>query len=175
MKPYMSLLIMMSIIFWSCNELEMDNEHVVKNLSKNGKNAPELLIGEWELVKFAFTADGKKISNEKDISDLALMWGDKVLQISYDDPLQYIKDAPSDLFGPFHIMNSYHFYSISGNRITFSRYSDNTFGIDIHITDEGHNVLNALKNTYSFVIKGDELIIYFIGEENRNLLILKKR
>jgi len=178
MKTREFLIVMVTIVCWSCQSAmdgkEMDIELVVKNLSINGNNDPALLIGEWELFKFAYTANGEKISNERDIADLALLWGDKVLRISYEDPLQYIKDAPPDLFGPFYILNSYHFYSISDNKMTFSKYSDSTFGIDIHITDEGFNVLNALKNTYSFVIQGNELIIYFTGMEDRNLLILKK-
>ena len=46
---------------------------------------------------------------------------------------------------------------------------------EIQYTDDEIAVFDALKNTYSFVIKGNELIIHFTKAENRNLLILKKR
>ena len=39
---------------------------------------------------------------------------------------------------------------------------------------EEETLSTALMNAYSFVIKGDELIIYFTGAEDKNVLIFQK-
>jgi len=143
----------------------------------NGSIDPELLVGEWEFIKFAYTADGKIISNEKTISKLSVVNHPhtKIMKILNDDPMQYISEAIPDLSGPWVFMNNYLFYSISNNLMNFSRLSDHSYAIDLHVTDEGKEVLNALKAAYSFVIKGNELIIHFKRIENKNLIILQKR
>ena len=99
----------------------------------------------------------------------------KIMEIRDDDPNQYISEAPSGLTGPWMFLNRNHFYSISGNLMSFSKFSDSMYQLMLHETDEGYEVLNALMNAHSFVIKGNELIIYFTGVDNKNLLILKKR
>ncbi|MDR2586493.1 MAG: hypothetical protein LBC84_09835, partial [Prevotellaceae bacterium] len=75
---------------------------------------PELLIGEWELVEFAYTADGKSISNERTISMLSAInsHSTKNLMIKDEDPFQYMSDAPLDLFGPWVFLNKYLFFAI---------------------------------------------------------------
>jgi hypothetical protein len=59
----------------------------------------------------------------------------------------------------------------------YSKYGEGhpVYAINLTRTDEILDVEFALKNTYGFIIKDDELIIYFTGEENKNLLIIKKR
>jgi hypothetical protein len=44
----------------------------------------------------------------------------------------------------------------------------------IELTGEELKVYNALENAYSFIIKNDELFIYFTANTNKNLLILEK-
>jgi len=171
-------IMMLTIACFSACEKEPKDEHTIaSNLAKKGKTDPKLLIGEWEFVGFAYTADGKRVSKVKDV--LKVVTDDfpysKVIVIRDDDPTQYISDASLGLSGPWSFLNYNHFYSISGNLINFSRFSDMMYQSLLHITDEGYDVLDALKNTYSFVIKGKELIIHFTGVEDKNLLILKKR
>ena len=187
-----TLCVVCTLLCWSClNKGEADlsaplsDEQISFNLSENGKTDPELLIGEWDVIAFAYTADGKKISDSKDVSDLGLSkLGAEVkaaftgwfrIRIIDGDPDLMMSDAPSGLFGPLSFGNSYHFYSISGNLMFFSRFSDSSFGINLPVTDEVSDVRYALCNTYSFVIKGNELFILFTGVKNKNLLILKKR
>jgi hypothetical protein len=149
---------------------------ISSNLLKMGKIDPALLIGEWDCVKFAYTADGNEISDVKDISNLGqLAYGWYKIRIRDDDPTQYISDAPPGLFGPLSFGVQNLFYSISGGLMHFSRFSDYVFQILLPETEEVHDVLYALRNTYSFVIRNNELIIHFTGAENKNLLILKKR
>ena len=162
--------------FVSCKEKESKDRHdlISSNLSKNGSIDPAFLIGEWELIKFSYTEDGKRISDVKTISrvsDVSLSYN--IVKIRDDDPTQYIIDAPSGVSGPWIFANNYLFYSISGNLISFAKLSGSVWAIDIHMTDEGFDILNALTNAYSFVIKDNELIIYFTGIDNKNLLILK--
>jgi hypothetical protein len=73
-------------------------------------------------------------------------------------------------FARYHFL----FYSISENLTSYIT-AQFPYYVNITLTNEGHTVLNALKNAYSFVIRGDELMVYFTGEKNKNLLILKKR
>jgi len=125
-------------------------------------------------IKLAYTTDGKIISNIKDISTLVQLSAWFKIRIRDDDPMRYISDAPSGLFGPLSFAAINFFYSISDNLMSFSRFSDSVYAILLPRTDEVYDVLNALLNTYSFVIKGNVLIIHFTGVENKNLLILKK-
>jgi len=189
-KVITTLLLTLAISVMGCNKDEnksvipkLSDEQITLNLAEHGKNDIELLVGEWNVTKFAYTMDGKRISNVKDISNLGfennpadkgfLAW--YTIQITDGDVALMISDAPSGLFGPLTFGTQNHFYSISGNSINFSRFSDNQYAINLKETDDVYDVLFALKNTYSFVIKGKELIIYFTGIENKNLLILKKR
>ena len=180
-----ALCMLCTLFCWSCDtkNIEDDQQLSHETISTNLLNSeladidPALLIGEWELIKFAYTADGNKISNAKTISSVSNVGQpyDKILTIRDDDPMQYISDAPLGISGPWILAHHNHFYSISGNLIKFSRFSEAMYASLLHITDEGYEVLNALTNTYSFVIKGNELIIHFTGMKNKNLLILTKR
>jgi len=49
-----------------------------------------------------------------------------------------------------------------------------TYSVMVQWNDNEKEVKNILMNTYSFVMKGDELIIYFTGVKNKNLLILRQ-
>ena len=40
---------------------------------------------------------------------------------------------------------------------------------------EEKDIVSALVKAHTFVVKDDELIIYFTGMDGKNLLILKKR
>ena len=63
-------------------------------------------------------------------------------------------------------------YTISiHNLIKLTLYKD-TFDMPNMLQQDA--VIFALSNAYSYVIKGDELIIYFTKVKNRNLLIFKK-
>ena len=176
MKKLLFLLLVVCLIGTACEKESKDKHALISsNLSKKGSNDTKLLIGEWKLIKFAYTKNGENISDVKTISMVsAISLSYNTIEIRDDDPKQYISNAPSGLFGPWMVANENLFYSISGYLISYSSSSDNVFLIDIHVTDEGYDVLNALMNTYSFVIKDNELIVYFTGDKNKNLLILKK-
>ena len=167
---YTILCIVWLLLTGSCQSFLESHEEIASNLSKKGGIDYALLIGEWEPVRFAYTADGKGITNVKTISEIVSNnpWHDVV--VIYDN-----NDAALGQPFPWGCLNRTFYYFIDGNRIRFSRSSERGFGIVLQITDEGDAVLNALKNTYSFVVKDNELIIHFTGIEHRNLLILKER
>ena len=159
-----------------CNKDELlSKEEIASNLAARGKIDSELLVGEWEITRFSFTADGKKISNATDISSISsLPSHDKKVSISA--PKQLIDEQ----FNPDGItllpLDFYHttlYYSISGHLMIYK--GGYQFATIASITDDGHAICEALKNAYSFSIKDNELIILFIGAKYRNLLILKKQ
>ena len=180
------LSMMMSLLFWSCQNYPLSDEQIAFNLSKKGKNNPELLVGEWDCMKFAYTEDGNKITNVKDISNLGfennsvdkgfLAWYKVgISNLDAAHIAQMVNDAPLGLFGPLMFGTNNHFYLISDNLMFFSRFSDYVYAIALTETNEVRDVQFALRNTYSYVVKGNELIIHFKGVEKRNLLILEKR
>ena len=152
------------------------DELIISNLSKDGLIDPELLIGEWDMIKFAFTPDGVEITNEEAIAKGYL----------------FIPSAPTpkdskcnDLDNLWMVTpTNYSWYigSIFDNLIKFTHCSS-TYAYIIP-PNERYGIGYAIDNAYSFVIRGNELIIYFKQAvsfdywaviENKNLLILKKR
>ena len=166
MKTFKWIIPVFSILLcWSCQNKGqlLSDEQISINLLKSGEADTELLIGKWELVKFAYTADGKKISNVATVS------GD-----SLSIPAEYL----------WYVSESTYTCSISGNLIELALSSTS---IDVEPPHIKYDVMFALSCAYSFVIKGDELIIYFKRVEdekllssctvieNKNLIIFKKR
>lgn len=180
MNLYKFLLSIMIILFcYSCQSSEktdgiVSDELISLNLSKGEEVDLKLLVGEWYITMFAYTADGNKISDVKKISNISSISPpyDRLMTIN-DDPMLYNGDAPTDMLGPWIIGNNFLFYSISGNLLSFLKIQGSPYFINIILTDEGNEVLNALKNAYSFSIKNKELKIYFKGDKNKNLLIFK--
>ena len=168
MKRQVFIFVFIGFLSWSCqNKGEADlseplsDELISINLSKNGKTDPELLIGEWDAIKFAYTADGTKFSHSKNISsDYVINMSD---YFSYDD----------EHLGVVLFANCGYHYSRKGNLI--SVLESNCFAAIIPLTDDDSKIYGTLNNAYCFVIKDNDLIIHFIGAEKSNLLILKKR
>ena len=140
----------------------LSDEQISFNLSKNGNIDPELLIGEWNAIAFAYTADGNKITDMTAISSR--------FSVIIND-LNFINDECV----PMYFNPCLCIYSSSGNLLKYIQEKSTCFAVLIQYTDDEQKIADALRNTYSFVIKGNELIIHFTGVENRNLLILKKR
>jgi hypothetical protein len=152
----------------------------MRGVFSNGSIDPELLFRGWVLTKFAYTADGKKISNVVAITDLGV--GTTlylpISDDSYWDREDLIRsfaltDLPSGLIVFFHFYPMDFLCSITDNLITY--HADCQFiKAGINYSDQGWDVYKALQNIYSFVVKDNELIIDFTGDENKNLLFLKK-
>jgi len=170
------LCIVCALFVWSCqNKSENDqtlsdetlsDEEISINLLIEGEVDPESLIGEWDCIKFAYTADGKEISNVVTISSRG------AVSIFDEDP--HLSSYDDGILGPFSYMYCNFFFSVSDNLISLSELTY-YYQILVQYNDDEMNVIKAFQNAYSFVIKGNELIIYFTGEKNKNLLILKKR
>ena len=157
------------------NPEPLSDEIISFNLSESGKIDPELLIGEWEAIKFAYTADGNKISDVVEITDGWLTIPVATTPIVDDGTGQWVLCVVNA------IMYS---SSIEGNFIELLRKgSTYVYVVSPHLE---YDLEYAFDNAYSFVIKGNELIIYFRKTEdkeilshctvikNKNLLILKK-
>ena len=140
------------------------DEIIASNLSKKGSNELEPLKGEWKFIKFAYTEDGYLISDVDSIDSEKLTLQGMITIFKFD--------YHEDFFCYPYYLN----YSISDNLIKFSEYADDyiaqrRFNL---FSDEDLEIIDILMNTYSFVIRDDELIIHFTGLEEKNLLILKK-
>ena len=75
-----TLFIILILLSWSCqNKTDqimsepLTDKRISSNLSENSKTDPELLIGEWDAIKFAYTADGHKISDVVKITSFYLV------------------------------------------------------------------------------------------------------
>ena len=142
-----------------CNKQEISKEIPPVNKEID----PALLIGEWDCVKFAYTEDGKTISDVAAISR-------GHLEIPFAPTP--VENNPEDRWSFHHTYNtSYFICSISGNLIELKLdgYSFAAF------LPEELAIIFALENAYSFAVKDDELMIYFAKGDHWNLLILKKQ
>jgi hypothetical protein len=138
------------------------NDKISLNLSKNGEIEPTRLIGVWDCVKFAHTKDGNIISDIAVISK-----GELTIPVAPTP----IEENVDDRWHLKHSNDNFYICSLSNNLINLT-LKGSTFMMS---PPEEEELLLALANAYSFVIKGNELIIYFTGAENKNLLILEKR
>ena len=143
----------------------LSDEEISNNLAKDGKYDLELLIGEWDIVKFAYTADGNKISNVKTISSFNFV----IFQ-----PSSHLCDNPDHEFTVSYLAYG-SAYSKSGYLIKqLCTYGFGYPPLSSFTYDEQFAVF-ALNDVYSFVIKSNELWIYFTEAEQYNLLIFIKK
>ena len=160
------------IAVWSCQspksdqplpEQELSDEVIAFNLSEGGKTDPELLIGEWDCVRFAYTEDGNTISDVAAISKGWLTIPVAATPKENDLTNQWRLDYHTNSIGFICLLK--------GNLIELVQ---NENGFTLRSSPEEIDIVFALTNAYSYVIKGDEIIIYFTGAGNKNLLILRK-
>jgi len=147
-------------------ELEMDERDfdlISLNLAKQGSCDTVLLCGTWDIVAFAYTEDGNNISNITAISKGRL---------SVPVAITPIKNDPSNRWQLLHSNYNWYICSILNYFIKF-QLRGSTYA---YAPPEEVEIMIALTNAFSFVLKdkGKELVIYFKGDENKNLLILEK-
>jgi len=217
MKKQMKLLTFLLLIaaVASCNQNEYLSDEdrinaeriaIIENLAdvENYVFKPELLVGTWKPVKFAYTNDGKQISGEDFIST------DFTVEMKYNElPIEAHPSLGTHrltaYFGErfFRYKTSSYFVDLESKALIYKgvslQYSGKlTEDINRMITQltseiidfdwveffagfepvepvgEELKLYNAFSNAYSFVIKNDELVVTFTGNTNKNLLILKK-
>ena len=189
---------------WSCNndavEQPLSDEQITLNLSENENNDPELLIGEWNIVEFAYTTDGKKILDVTNIPidpDYDLEWIASQNGISIDEAIDILKpklEIPNppntppedewiysngvnqvenaDVLWRLHACNSSTWIcSLYGNLI---RLKANGSTMKYCPNSAESDIMFALSNAYSFFIKSNELIIYFTGNEKLDTIQKKE-
>ena len=165
-----SITFLIMTVIMACNKDE--NEDVTQQLSdeqitlnllefNKGELNLDLLYGEWDVIKFAYTANGNEIM---DVAEKPYTG-----RFSISD---YINELGIPTWG---------FGCISSFRVEYSVSSPNLIRLSLYQTDyllvnspEQDAIVEALNNAYSFIVKDDELIIYFTGDKNKNLLIFKK-
>jgi len=162
------------LLSWSCqndNEQEpLSDEQISINLSKKGKNDPKLLIGEWDAVMFAYTANGKKISDVLKIERAYLFVTaaptDTVCWV--DDPVTGMSRQTKQ-WGLQNSHNSSNWLcSIHGNSIKFSLCFTNKMGVPC--PHEENDIVGAFYYAYSFVVNKNELMIFFSRDEKNKIV-----
>jgi len=188
------MLLVLAIIFAGCKQNNVDtdlltDEEISFNLLETGKIDPALLIGEWNIIKFAYTSNGHRIRNVVDIPidpDYDIAWIASHNGISINEaidavtPKLKIPDPPitppknewdywddvnehwvtnANVCWHLSVCNSSTWIcSLSDNLINLKCYGSTLKGCS---NSAENDIAFALSNAYSFVVKGNELIIYF--------------
>ena len=172
-----AFLLILAVSSVSCSEKEIDkplsdDEQISANLARSGSFNPALLVGEWNIVRFAYTADGNSFSDVAAISRAGISIRD-----TFDE--NHARDCgfnPEylDILLDLYVVNWMgYFGSLSGYLINF-KFCGSTL-VNVVPPHEEVDISFALGNARSFVVRNDELIIYFTGLEYKNLLIFKRR
>ena len=162
-----AIVLMMTGGLASCESTSDDIERhnlISYNLLKMGAADPKLLIGEWVPIRFSYTVNGSRISNVATISE------GRLIIPAAPTP---IENKAADRWELRHVNSTWFVCSLSGNLINLEQ-KGSTF-INVPNGHEEVQMVSALRNAHSFVVKDNELFIYFIGTRNRNLLIFKKQ
>ena len=166
-----SFLLLVAVSFSSCTEKVLSEEQqILSNLLKNGSVDAALLVGEWDIVWLAYTADGKTVSHTIPLSRGRLSIPFAPTPTEYTNWL--------DSRWRLGVGNSiwWSTCSLSGGsiKLTFERTTLILPPEDVK-REEGM-LTSALLNAYSFVTNGNELIFRLaVDSEDHNLLILKRR
>ena len=194
-KNSIGLIPIMILIFLSCQtersgyndiisndlqEIVVDNPEISGSEGENTNpligeddHSWKKILSEWEPIKFAYSANGE---NYEDISvipnNIAKPFNEMAKRITvYEGNAGFTVNELTTITCRF--STEYYFYSISNNLIKLTDFR-NPLYVDIHYTDEAFDIMCALRNVYSFVIKGNELFVYFTGLKDKNILIFKK-
>ena len=158
-KNIVLVLLTLGLSIFGCNKDKGkgdDELHdlILSNLLKNGAIDAALLRGDWDCIRFAYTTDGNTIS---DVTTLSTGF------VSIQDV--------ANLWLVYHTHEHHYDCLISSHLISLS-LNGSTF---VMLTPEEMDITYSLENAYGFVMKADELMIYFTGVDSKNLLILKKK
>lgn len=159
-------------VFFACQANLEDNpsrdKEIAFNLSDYGECDPDLLIGEWDIMKFAYTSDGKKIT---DIEVISLYSATLTIPFAPTS-----KESQEDDYWKLKLSNTFYYScSLSGNLLKLDDRNDGRAVFGLLPPAIEYEIQNALEKAYSYVIKDKELIIHFEGEKDKNLLILRRR
>ena len=116
---------------------------------------PTLLIGKWDCVKFSYIAE------DKTVSDVAVLSKGCLVIPNMEDKWTF-----------FHTNEVYYNHSLSEGNLIKLTQSGSTY---VMPPQEEIDICEALDNVYRFSLKDNELMFYFTGDDNKNLLILKKQ
>ena len=189
-----TLPLLLVMIIAGCKKKEplSDRQRII-NLAGDWEFNKELLLGMWKPVYFAYTDNGKQISERKDVAislDCTFEITDHITDNNDGLMITFL-----EIYRMFYTTSSY-FVSLNTKQYVYNGAGPyngvgmqyNTFtGLDNGIADitgsdfkrveldYGElNIYTVLEKAFGFVIRNDELFIYFSGTENINLLKLKK-
>jgi hypothetical protein len=173
LTAFSAILLTFIVGFSSCNDNNriLEPDLIAANLKKNSSTTDLAnLIGDWDLIKFAYTADGNKIT-DVDLILYDILGKPHYGRLSIDFELTSEQRVPIWLFS---FMSSFRIeYSISLSNLINLRVFQISY--DLPLFELQDAVVSALDNAYSFAVKGDELLIHFIDTEKQNLLVFKRQ
>ena len=148
-------------------------DDIAFNLSKEGSSDPALLVGKWDCIRYAYTEDGKTISNSESFPfNYYFEIGDEVSKNLASTSWIWTFSNESTIFLVHYALSpDFNLIKINAYQMTF-----NLLVLEMYEMIYGENgIVTNLFNACSYVIKGDELFIYFTGSKQNNLLIFKKK
>jgi len=168
---FMGLFIAVIICLSGCEKAtkEESPETIAANLLKQGKAAPELLIGTWKLIKFAYTKDGNNIS-DRDTIPYSISCPNLSIPCVPTNPTD---DSLKNKWHLYYVNDIWYNCSLNNHFIELSRCGQ-TMVYSPKYSSHESKICAALNNAYSFVIMENQLIIYFKKGKKQNLLILEK-
>ncbi len=136
-------------------------KNVCNYLLQKGNADKSQLLAKWDFAAFAYTADGIDIKNEIPITSCGFWDGTGSITI-----------VSNGIDCSYNNRWCYKYSLTNSNNITLTPHGIITMkGRVCHFEDE---ILIALDNAECFVVKGQQLIIHYKEQNNRNILILNK-
>jgi len=196
-----TLLLLLVMIIAACKKNKpLSDREVTINLAGDWEFNKEHLFGTWKPYVFAYTDDGKQFSGKDVISsnytveiiDWSFIGSETVaafdrLRFDFFENYVFSYLTPSYFVSLDQKKFYYKGFGIQYDKLTeiansAARYAQNfehlaellADFVYIELPYEQFKIHTALEKAYSFVIRNDDLFIYFTGIENINLLILKK-
>ncbi|MGM0641955.1 MAG: hypothetical protein ACQESN_11105 [Thermotogota bacterium] len=142
---------------------EKDTTTICENLLEQGSADTTLLKGEWDFEFFAYTPNGNKIKNNKEIMDSWMYIEDICNQNSNDTCYMYVYSDNSIRY----------IYTLENNNgISFNMHGS-TY---VNPSEEEVKITNALSSAFCYVIKDNELLFHYEEDDyENNILILKRK
>jgi len=196
-----TLLLLLVMIIVGCKKEPLSDRQVTMNLAGDWEFNQKHLLGMWKPYAFVYTKNGKQFAGRDVIlSDYTVEITDDSGELRFK-LFEIYSGLVRITYRMFYSTQSY-FARLEQKRFSINFGDGSSFGnvynkltdipvsiadyigalnrtdlADYEYTELTHEELKihtAFEKAYSFIIRNNELIIYFTGIENINLLILKK-
>jgi len=151
-------------------------DDIAYNLSKDGSSDLALLVGKWNCKEYAYTEDGLTFSDIETFNSQISRYcyfeirDEVIVSLCSTKPGVWFFYGLGEAFVEYALSPSFNLINLRVYKMTMNMLSPEAY--DFYYGTNG--MVTNLDNACSYVIKGDELFIYFTGSERYNLLIFKR-